>query len=262
MMNLFRLTWLFLRIGALNEMQYRINFFVQLFQSLVALGTGLVALALVFSHTTNLRGWTQPELLVVLGVYTLMGGAIKTIIQPNMERLMEDVRQGTLDYALTKPEDSQLLVSVREIRIWQTVDILLGVIILVAATLQLQVRIGLWQTLSFVAATLLGGLMIYSFWLMITTGAFWLVRMNNVLELFQGVYRAGQWPVGVYPGWLRTTLTFLVPVAFAVTVPAEALTGRLTVQTLAGAAALAFVLLALARWWWKIGLRSYSGASA
>ncbi|MGH2541646.1 MAG: ABC transporter permease [Ardenticatenaceae bacterium] len=261
-MNIFRLTWLFFRIGALNEMQYRVNFFVQLVQSLVALGTGLVALELVFSHTDDLRGWTHTELLVVLGVYTLMGGAIKTIIQPNMERLMEDVRQGTLDYALTKPEDAQLLVSVREIRIWQVVDIALGLIIVLTAVFQLQVRIGLWQTLSFVVAVLLGGLMIYSFWLMITTGAFWLVRMNNVLELFQGMYRAGQWPVGIYPGWLRTTLTFLVPVAFAVTVPAEALTGRLTVQTLLGAAVLAGLLLALARWWWQIGLRSYSGASA
>ena len=43
-----------------------------------------------------------------------MGGLIQTVIQPNMERLMEDVQQGTLDYVLTKPDDAQLLVSVRE----------------------------------------------------------------------------------------------------------------------------------------------------
>ena len=36
---------------------------------------------------------------------------------------MEDVQQGTLDYALTKPEDAQVLVSVREFRIWQSVDV-------------------------------------------------------------------------------------------------------------------------------------------
>ncbi|MDQ4076130.1 MAG: ABC-2 family transporter protein [Chloroflexota bacterium] len=261
-MNIVRLAWLFFRIGAMNEMQYRANFFLQLFQSLIAVGTGLVALALVFTHTDDLRGWSHDELLVVLGVYTLMGGLIKTVIQPNMERLMEEIRDGGLDYALTKPEDAQLLVSVREIRIWQVVDVLVGLIILVIAVVQLQARIGLWEALTFLVALLLGGLMIYSFWLIITTGAFWLVRMQNVLELFQGMYRAGQWPVGIYPGWLRTTLTFLVPVAFAVTVPSEALTGRLTPWTLLGAAALAGLLMLLSRWWWKIGLRSYSGASA
>ncbi len=261
-MDLFRLFWLYLRVSAMNELQYRVNFFVQVFQSLLALVTGLVGLALVFSHTQELGGWSRAELLVVMGVHILMGGLIRTAIQPNMERLMGDVQEGTLDYALTKPADAQILVSVREIRIWQTVDIMMGLIVLLVAVYRLQLGIGVLQALSFVAALLLGALMIYSFWLILTTGAFWVVRMEHVLELFQGVYQAGRWPVGIYPGWLQTGLTFLVPVAFAVTVPAEALTGRLTLQTLLGAAALSALLLSLARWVWRTGLRHYSGASA
>lgn len=261
-MKTIRLIWLYFRISAMNELQYRVNFFVQLLESAVALVTGLIALTLVFDYTDNLRGWNYNELLVVLGVYTLVGGFIKTIIQPNMELLMENVRQGTLDYVLTKPEDAQILVSVREVRIWQAVDILLGVIILVVAIARLQAQVGLWQALAFPVVLVLGGLMIYSFWLIITTGAFWLVRMQNVMELFQGMYRAGQWPVGIYPGWLRSSLTFLVPVAFAVTVPAEALTGRLTLATLLGAFGLCALLLVVGRLWWRFGLRSYSGASA
>ena len=78
----------------------------------------------------------------------------------------------------------------------------------------------------------------------------------------QGGWLAGGRPVGIYPAWLQTDLTFLVPVAFAVTVPDEALTGQLTWQTLLGAAALSTLLLALARWVWRTGLRRYSGASA
>lgn len=261
-MNVFRLTWLFFRVGAMNELQYRVNFFIQLFQSLVALGTGLVALALVFSHTTQLGGWTATELLAVMGVHILMGGIIRTFIQPNMERLMDDVQQGTLDYTLTKPEDAQVIVSVREIRIWQTVDMIVGLIVLVYAALRLQSGIGFVQAASFLVALLLGALMIYSFWLILTTGAFWVVRMDQIVELFQGVYLAGRYPVTIYPGWLRTTLTFLVPIAFAVTVPSEALTGRLTPATLGLTAALALGLLLLARWVWRTGLRHYSGASA
>ncbi len=261
-MSLFRLAWVYFRVGAMNELQYRVNFFVQVFESLLALGTGLVGLALVFSHTQALAGWSRAELLAVMGVHILMGGLIRTTIQPNMERLMGDVREGTLDYALTKPADSQVLVSVREVRIWQTVDVALGLIVLLIAVFQLQAGVGLGQALGFAAALLLGGLMIYSFWLMLTSGAFWVVRMENIIELFQGVYLAGRWPVGIYPEWLRASLTFLVPIAFAVTVPAEALTARLTPETLLAAAALTALLLALSRRVWKAGLRRYSGASA
>ena len=261
-MNLFHLLWSHFRIGAMNELQYRLNFFLQLFQSLIAVATGLISLALVFAHTTELRGWTRPELLAVMGVHVLMGGVIRTMIQPNMERLMGEVQQGTLDFALTKPADSQVMVSVREVRIWQSVDIVVGLVLIGAAVYQLQSTLSVSAVLAFLAALLLGALTIYSFWLILTTGAFWIVRMEQVVELFQGVYQAGRWPVGIYPGWLRTGLTFLVPVAFAVTVPAEALTGRLTWQTLLGAALLALVLLVLARRVWQIGLRRYSGASA
>ena len=262
MINFFRLAWAYFRVGALNELQYRVNFFIQAFQSFLALATGLVGLALVFNHTDSLSGWSRPELLAVMGIHILMGGLIKTTIQPNMERLMGDVQQGTLDYTLTRPADSQVLVSVREVRIWQVVDILMGLIVLVVALVQIQHRVGLWQALGFGIALFMGGLMIYCFWLMLTTGAFWVVRMDQIVELFQGVYQAGRWPVGIYPLWLRTGLTFLVPVAFAVTVPAEALTGRLTWQTMLGAAALTAFLFVLARWVWKTGLRNYTGASA
>jgi viologen exporter family transport system permease protein len=96
----------------------------------------------------------------------------------------------------------------------------------------------------------------------ITTGAFWIVRMENVLELFEGIYQTGRWPVTVYPGWLRYSVTFLVPIGFAVTVPAEALTSRLQWQTLVFAVAFGIAVFAFTRWFWHYGLRHYSGASA
>jgi ABC-2 type transport system permease protein len=104
--------------------------------------------------------------------------------------------------------------------------------------------------------------MLYCVWLMVTSIAFWVIRVSEIVNLFEGLYAAGRWPVGVYPDWLRTGLTFLVPVAFAVTVPAEAMTNRLTPQTMLFAFALTVMFVLLARGIWLLGLRSYSGASA
>lgn len=261
-MNALRVSWLFFKVGVLNELQYRVNFVVQLFQSAIALTVGLLVLALVYSHTDELNGWTQPELLCVLGVQILMGGAIKTYIQPNMMRLIEDVREGKLDYALTKPEDSQVLISVREVRIWQVVDLASGSVVLAVGLSRISTDVGVLDALAFGAALVLGGSMIYCFWLIIATGAFWVVNMWHAVELFDGVFQTGRWPVGIYPGWLRYSVTFLVPIAFAVTVPAEALTSRLDWQTLLFAAVFAAAFFAFTRWFWRFGLKRYSGASA
>ena len=261
-MNALRLAWLFLKVGVMNELQYRVNFFLQLLQSLIQVGTGLIMLSLVYSHTQELNGWTEAELLTLIGVQILLGGVIHTFIQPNMERLLEDVQQGTLDYALTKPEDAQVLVSVRQIRFWQLVEMVSGLVLVIVGLTRIEGSIGVLDALAFASSLMVGALLVYCFWLIVTTGAFWVVRMEHVLELFEGIYQTGRWPIGVYPGWLRYSVTFLVPVAFAVTVPAQALTSRLHLGTFLLSVGFMVVLFGFTRWFWRFGLPRYSGASA
>lgn len=261
-MNAFKLVYLYWRIAILNELQYRINFFLQLFQSLIALLVGWVGLALIFRQTSDLAGWTSPELLVVLGVYTLMGGVVRAFVFPSMFRLLQDITEGNLDFALTKPADSQLLVSVREVQIWQLIDVLLGLLVILYGESQLPHSASPLAILAFAFALLMGILLMYCFCICITTIAFWATRADNIIELFQGVYQAGRVPVGIYPPWLRILLTFLVPVAIAITIPAEAITQRLTVQNSLVAFVFTLFVVIFTRWLWQTGVKSYAGASA
>jgi ABC-2 type transport system permease protein len=261
-MRYLRLFWVFFRVSALGELAYRVNFFLQLLESLIDLGTALAGLAVIFSYTDTLGGWRPDEVMALVGVFFLMGGAIRLVIQPSMESLIESVRDGTLDFTLTKPEDAQILVSIQRVEIWKLTDIVLGTSVLAVALARLGTRVGLWHAGAFVTALAAGGAIVYSFWLILATLSFWFVRVENILVIFQSMYEAGRWPVSIYPGWLRFALTFLVPVAFATTVPAQALAGQLTWETLLGACALALVLLVVSRFIWRAGMRQYSGASA
>jgi ABC-2 type transport system permease protein len=261
-MKLIRLLWVFFRVGAMGELAYRTNFFLQLLESAIDLGTALGGLAVVFSYTSTLGGWRPEEVAALLGVFFLVGGAIRLIIQPSMEQLIESVREGTLDFTLTKPEDSQVLVSIQRVEIWKLTDLILGIVVIVAALARLGTHLGVWQVAGFAAALVAGGIIVYSFWVILASLSFWFVRVENILVIFQSIYEAGRWPVTLYPRWLRLGLTFLVPVAFATTVPAQALAGRLSWQALTGAFALAALLFAVARLLWRVGTRRYSGASA
>jgi ABC-2 type transport system permease protein len=261
-MRAFRVGWIFFRIGAMNELQYRANFFVQLFKSALSLGVALIVLRLVYSHTAELNGWSESELLIVLGIQLVMGGIVHTAIQPNMQRFVEEVQDGKLDYALTKPEDAQVIVSVREVQIWQLVDVVSGAIVVAVGVAGLDHGVGVVDVLAFAGLLLLGAVLIYCFWLIIATGAFWIIRMWFIAELFEGVFQTGRWPIGIYPGWLKYSLTYLIPIGFAITVPAEAVTSRLEWTTVLVALVFAAVLFAFTRWFWSFGLRRYSGASA
>ncbi len=71
-----------------------------------------------------------------------------------------------------------------------------------------------------------------------------------------------RYPVGIYPGWLRLVLTWIIPVGLMTTVPAQALAGDLVPATLLGSVALAAALLAAASLLFRIGLRRYASASS
>ena len=261
-MKYLRLLGAFFRVSVMGELAYRVNFFWQLFQSLLSLAVSLIGLAVIFSYTDTLGGWRPDEILALVGVYFLVGGMIGLIIQPGMEQLIESVRDGTLDFTLTKPEDAQFIVSIKQVDIWRLIDIVLGLGVLVAALIWLGEKVSIWQAGSFILMLIAGAVIIYSFLLILATLSFWFVRVENILVIFQSIYEAGRWPVSLYPGWLRYGLTFVIPVAFATTVPAEALTGRLTWETLLGAVGLAVGLFAVSRLFWRVGLRHYSGTSA
>lgn len=97
-----------------------------LLEGFLGLAVALGSLAAIFGHTDNLVGWSAMELLALVGIYYIMSGYIQTFVQPSMERLLRDVHKGTLDFTLTKPEYSQLLVSVRAFAVWNLIYVLWG----------------------------------------------------------------------------------------------------------------------------------------
>jgi ABC-2 type transport system permease protein len=253
---------MYVRLGALNELQYRANFFVSLFQSALSVAVGLVVLALVYAQTPSLNGWTHSELMVVLGVQILLGGVVHMVIQPNMQQLTDEVRDGKLDFALTKPEDSQLIVSLRSLSLWQFTEMISGVTVIGVGLARIDAHIDAVHVLAFFGLLAIGAILIYCFWLILATGAFWLVNTWVLADMFEGLFQVGRWPIGIYPVWLRYSMTYLVPIGFAVTVPAQAMTHRLAWPTVALAVGFAAVVFLLTRWFWRFGLKRYSGASA
>ena len=253
----------YLRLGILNVMQYRADFFLQVLSIGIGLATALAGLGVIFNQTGEIGGWSQNDLIALIGIQMLVRGLINLVVQPSMQHLMEGIRLGTFDFTLTKPADSQLLASVAQVNVASLANVISGLIVLMIALARLGSAIGVGEALAFVVMLLAGVAIVYAFLLILSTFAFWFVKLDNILVIFNTMFEnAGKWPITIFPGWLRGSLTFIVPVAFAVTVPAQALTSRLTIGTALGALALAAAFLLVSRWFWSFGLKHYTGASA
>ncbi|GAA1295478.1 hypothetical protein GCM10009634_50170 [Saccharothrix xinjiangensis] len=123
-------------------------------------------------------------------------------------------------------------------------------------------RTGPVDLLLFALTAAVGLFILYCFLFSLVCTAFWLVDIAEVVSLFESVYEASRWPLTIYPSWLRYTLTFVVPVGFAVTLPAEAITSRLSAAAVLVELCFAAVAFWFTRRFFHSGLRRYSGASA
>jgi ABC-2 type transport system permease protein len=185
-----------------------------------------------------------------------------TFVLPNMFTFMYEVREGELDFALMRPVDSQMFISTRQLRFWNAVDIIVGTVVLGWALSDLAEELGVVDLLLFGLGLVCGALILYSVWMAFTTTAFWLIDVDEMANLISGLYDAGRWPIRLYPLWLQGALTVVVPLGVAITVPAEALTDRLTAGAMIVLLVITAVAVAGARAFWLYGVRNYSGASA
>ena len=261
-MRYLRLLRIFTRTELQFALEYRANLALGLIEEVVIVATSLLAVLVLYSHTDAINGWTLAQMTVLLGVYYLVQGAQAVVFETSFERFMEHVRMGTLDFILIKPVDSQFMISTRHIQIPQIGQVVLGLVVLGTGIAQVGEGLGAFEALSFAVTLVCGLLLVYSLLLVLSTLSFWFVRVENLLAVFWSFLDAGRFPVDMYPGWLRITLSTVVPIGIAITIPAEAVAGRLEWFGLAAMLVGTVVVSLFAGWFWRRGLRSYTGASA
>jgi ABC-2 type transport system permease protein len=257
-----RLLSIFARTELQFAVEYRVNLLLDLFEEVVIVLSSLAAMLVLFSHTGVINGWTLAEMIVLLGVYYVIQGANSVLFEASFERFMEHVRLGTLDFILIKPANSQFLASARHVQVAQLGQLVLGLAMIGVGIAQIGAGVGALQALAFVVTLGCGLALVYCLLLVLSTLAFWFVRVENLLAIFWSFVDAGRFPVDIYPGWLRITLSTIVPIGIAVTVPAEAIAGRLDALGLVTMVGGTILVWWFANWFWKQGLRNYSGASA
>ncbi|KHG65608.1 ABC transporter permease [Thermus sp. 2.9] len=257
-MRYLRVYLLFLRLSLAAEMEYRLNFLLGLFSSALTLLGALFGLLLLYQGGYRPGGWAWEEALLVLAAFTLLQGLGSTLLAPNLNKIVEHVQQGTLDFVLLKPLDPQFWLSLRVFSPWGLGDFLLGVGLLLYGGSRL--GLGLGDYFLFAFYWLVGALILYSLWFLLATTSIWFVKIYNVTEVLRGLLEAGRFPASSYPALYRFFFTFVVPVAFLTTVPAEAALGRGEAPWVA--LGLALGLFLLARGFFRLALGSYTSASS
>ena len=242
------------------EMEYRVNFILATLTSLGNLLGSLFGLFLFYRTGYTFEGWSWEEALIVLGIFTVLQGFSSTFLAPNLNSIVKHVQQGTLDFVLLKPISSQFWLSIHTLSPWGLPDLVFGGVLIGYAGGRL--GLGAGNYLLSAVPLLFGLASLYSLWFMLGATSIWFVKIYNVTEVLRGLLEAGRYPMVAYPTAYRFFFTFVVPVAFLTTVPAETMLGRVQVGWVVGAGVLALGLLFASHIFWQLALRFYTSASS
>ena len=252
----------FLHTSLASELEYKTNILIDLITAILSLVGSIFLLSIFFQNTNNIGGWEFGQALIIQGIYTILNGITNTWFNPNLTEIVKHIREGTLDFVLLKPIDSQFFISLKKIAPSGLLEIMLGFCLLIYCIRINQININ-FNLLLLITVTIFCSICIlYSLWFFISTTTIWFVKTWNATEVLRSFLYIGRFPLSSFSFSLRIFFSIFIPLAFLTTIPSEVFLGIATLWKIILEVAVATLFLLTSRKFWLFGLKFYTSASS
>lgn len=240
--------------------QYPVSMAMLLISSFVVSGLDMAAIAVIFTHTGSLGGFTLVEVMFLYGTAGV-SYALADMLFGNVDRLSMHVKSGSFDTMLIRPVSPFVQMAVDRFTFQRFGRTAQAATVLVIAVAGLHVP---WQRAWMIPLMIAcGAVLITSAWALGAAVQFVLTDAPEIANAFTyGGGQLTQYPLSIYGADLVRAVTFIVPLAFVNWQPGLYVLDRpdplglpAWVRFLGPVAALAMACLAAAAW--RAGLRRY-----
>ena len=252
----------FLHTSLASELEYKTNILIDLITAILSLIGSIFLLSIFFQNNGYIGGWKFEQALIIQGIYTILNGITNTWFNPNLTEIVKHIREGTLDFVLLKPIDSQFFISLKKTNPSGFLEIMLGFCLLLYC-----IKINhIYLNFSFLTLCLITIIcsicILYSLWFFISTTTIWFVKTWNATEVLRSFLYIGRFPLSSFSFSLRIFFSVFIPIAFITTIPSEAFLGISKLWKILLEVIVAMIFLFTSRKFWLFALRFYSSASS
>ena len=252
----------FLHTSLASELEYKTNIIIDLITAILSLLGSIFLLSIFFQSNSRIGGWEFEQALIIQGIYTILNGITNTWFNPNLTEIVKHIREGTLDFVLLKPIDSQFFISLKKINLSGILEITLGICLLIYCIRINQINFNL-SFLTLCLITIICSICIlYSLWFFISTTTIWFVKTWNATEVLRSFLYIGRFPLNSFSFSLRIFFSIFIPIAFITTIPSEVFLGLSEFWKIFLEVLVALTFLFTSRKFWLFALRYYSSASS
>jgi ABC-2 type transport system permease protein len=244
-----------------RELEFRANFIAKVAQNVVWVFFFIMILLVVYRNTATVAGWSRGDAFVLAATCFLMTSMLSAFFL-SLQEIPQQVRQGTLDFVITKPIDTQFWVSSRKFNFDQIGTLTAGFVMVFYGVRTAGLHPAFLDWIGYIALTVSSLALFYSFYLILMTLGIWLVRVDNLWVLGESVVQVARYPLDIYNVPIQRFFTFVLPLAFISTIPSRQLVNGFSATMVALGLFWGFVAVAVSRWFWNFALKHYSSASS
>ena len=247
------------KMAVSRAMQFRADFTLGVFSSLLFSILGPIGQYLIFRLTRGYPGWTISEMIVFQGMFVFWTGIRDTLFGGVRYFIMDTIRKGDFDRILLKPYHSAGFVLASGFSFQSAGSILAGAVILTLSLGASGATPGVLDILAFLALLPCAVILHMAVTLLFCSITTMVVHSRRFSELFDRILDFSGYPAEVFPNLARLVYVVVVPFAIFIYFPARALLGKLDVFMVVGAVISVFLFFVSLRFWNTI-MKRYTSA--
>lgn len=250
-----------------SDFQYRASFGTLLLASLLITTLDFIGIAVVFTNTPALGGWTLAQVAFLYGVSGICFGLADFLVG-SVEEIARKVRDGSFDLLLTRPVNVLVNLTASEFTFRRIGRVAQAATVFVVALVVLEVDWTVGRALMVGVMVASGTVIAGSTWIVTSSISFWTVNTQEIANTF--TYGGGlttSYPLHVFAAWLRGLLTYVVPLVFVNYLPALYILDVSSPLDFPewmrfASPAVALLLALVAHTVWRAGLRQYQSTGS
>ena len=252
----------FLYTSLASELEYKTNIIIDLITAILSLIGSIFLLSIFFQNTESIGGWNFEQALIIQGIYTILNGITNTWFNPNLSEIVKHIREGTLDFVLLKPIDSQFFISLKKINPSGFLEIILGIFLLFYCIRINEINLNFISFTLFLTTIGCSICILYSLWFFISTTTIWFVKTWNATEVLRSFLYIGRFPLTSFSFSLRIFFSVFIPITFLTTIPSEVFLGLAQLWKVLLEILISWIFLFTSRKFWYFALKYYTSASS
>lgn len=257
-----RLYFFLLGINFQSRLAYRGEFLLSLLSVTTELTVRLVFLSVIYSYIPTLAGWTFPQMLLLFASSFILEAVAWFTWRGSILKLHLAVQDGSFDFLMTKPVSLLFITAFRRMDLEDVVRFVIGGALVIYSFSLSGIFPSASQWILWIIGLSLAQIVYFSFGLLLKTTSFWTTQTSEINYVMYSLDRLNQYPTHLYTGVVRFLFTFIIPVTFISTIPAQLLTGTAGWLSTLALACFSLAIFFLARWVFYTSIRAYSSASS